>query len=237
MCSSDLARADLFALGIILYELTVGKRLFRGRPEQVIRMVLDEPIPPPTELRPDFPPSLERIILRALERDRDKRYQTARELRTELMAWLAETGQAHDKRRIAEYLRSIFELRKLRDADEFTGGERDDDEELQLEKALPQQPATPLQVDAEDPPDEVHLVAPPAAGEVRPIMEQSTAPIDTAGNGAPNAKDEPEEAARLPEPPTVRLHADETPKRVILPQWTERRRPWWRRLIGLFVKR
>ena len=45
------ARADLFALGVILYELTVGKRLFRGRPEQVMRLVLDEPIPRPTELR------------------------------------------------------------------------------------------------------------------------------------------------------------------------------------------
>ena len=78
------ARADLFALGVILYELTVGKRLFRGRPEQVIRLVLDEPIPKPTELRPDFPASLERIILRALERDPARRYQTARELRTDL---------------------------------------------------------------------------------------------------------------------------------------------------------
>ena len=75
------ARADLFALGIILYELTVGKRLFRGRPEQVIRLVLDEPIAKPTELRPDFPQSLERIIMRALERDPARRYQTARDLR------------------------------------------------------------------------------------------------------------------------------------------------------------
>ncbi len=238
------ARADLFALGIILYELTVGKRLFRGRPEQVIRMVLDEPIAKPTDLRPDFPPSLEHIIMRALERDPAQRYQSARELRTELMAWLAETGQSHDKRRIAEYLRSIFELKKLRDADEFTGGERDDDEELHLEKALPQQPESALLVDAEDPPDEVHLVAPPASGEVRPIMDASTAPIDTDAT-APKQRIslaevrpvDPQEADRLPEPPTVRLHADETPKRVILPQWVQPRRPWWKRLFGLFVRR
>src|SRR5439155_22763612 len=118
--------------------------------------------------------SLERIILRALERDPARRYQTARELRTDLMAWLAETGMSHDKRRIAEYLRSIFNLKKQRDADEFAG-DGDDDEELVLEKALPK-PETELRVDAEHPPDEVHIVAAPAAGEVRAIMQKSTAP-------------------------------------------------------------
>ena len=51
-------------------------------------------------------------------------------------------------------------------------------DELVLEKALPR-PEAPLSVDPEDDPDEVHMVAPPAAGEVRPIMEASTAPIDT----------------------------------------------------------
>jgi serine/threonine protein kinase len=237
------ARADLFALGIILYELTVGKRLFRGRPEQVIRLVLDEPIPRPTELRPDFPESLEHVIMRCLERDPARRYQSARELRTELMAWLAESGLSHDKRRIAEYLRSIFELKKQRDADEFAGGERDDDEELELENALPQ-PQRELVVDAEDPADEVHLVAPPAAGEVQPIMEKSTAPIDTEATAkkhrislAEVRRLDAEEAERLPEPPTVRLHADETPKKVVLPAWTRPRRPWWKRLFGLFRSR
>jgi len=150
------ARADLFALGIILYELTVGKRLFRGRPEQVIRLVLDEPIVKPTELRPDFPPSLEQIIMRALERDPARRYQTARDLRTDLMAWLAETGLSHDKRRIAEYLRHIFAADKMRESEEFAGG--DDDDELVLDKALPKS-QTPLAVDPEDPPDVVIVLA------------------------------------------------------------------------------
>ena len=271
------ARADLFALGTILYELTVGKRLFRGRPEQVIRMVLDEPIVPPTELRPDFPASLEQIILRALERDPARRYQSARQLRTDLMAWLAETGLSHDKRRIAEYLRSIFNLKKQRDADEFAGDGAADDEELVLEKALPR-PELELEVDPEDPPDEVHLVAPPAAGEVHPIMENSTAPIETkpatpadAGEPAPppvpvaidgtppsgaNAVFDEEtakkqrislaevrrledpvlEPERLPEPPTVRMRGDQTPKRILVPP-VHRRRTWWRRFVSLFRRR
>jgi serine/threonine-protein kinase len=238
-------RADLFALGVILYELTVGKRLFRGRPEQVIRLVLDEPIAKPTELRPDFPASLEHIIMRALERDPARRYQTARDLRTDLMAWLAETGLSHDKRRIAEYLRAIFNLKKQREAEEFTGDSADD-EELVLEKALPK-PETELKVDPEDPPDEVHMVAPPAAGEVKAIMEASTAPIDTkpSPDDVETARqhrislaevrrlDEPE---RLPEPPTVRLRGEETPKRVLL-EPPPRKRSLWQRFVALFAKR
>jgi serine/threonine protein kinase len=241
------ARADLFALGVILYELTVGKRLFRGRPEQVIRLVLDEPIAKPTDLRPDFPASLEHIIMRALERDPARRYQTARDLRTDLMAWLAETGLSHDKRRIAEYLRGIFNLKKQRDADEFAG-DTQEDEELVLEKALPR-PETELKVDPEDPPDEVHLVAPPAAGEVKPIMEKSTAPIDTAAGARPSPDDVEtarqhrislaevrrlDEPDRLPEPPTVPLRGDATPKRFILS--APRKRSLWKRFLGLFRK-
>ncbi|MCU1281111.1 MAG: hypothetical protein JWM53_4657 [bacterium] len=241
------ARADLFALGIILYELTVGKRLFRGRPEQVIRLVIDEPIPKPTELRPDFPASLEHIIMRALERDPARRYQTARDLRTDLMAWLAETGLSHDKRRIAEYLRGIFNLKKQRDADEFAG-DGADDEELVLEKTLPK-PEAELEVDAEDPPDELHLVAPPASGDVRAINDAATAPLHTDATAKKHRVslaevrrlDEPamgvapgEDTQPLPlgEPPTVRLHADDTKKRLLLPP--ARPRPWWKRLLRLF---
>ena len=88
--------------------------------------------------------------MRALERDPARRYQSARELRTDLMAWLAETGLSHDKRRIAEYLRSIFGAEKQRDADEFAGDGSDDDE-LILEKVLPK-PEKQLQVDPEGTP-------------------------------------------------------------------------------------
>jgi serine/threonine protein kinase len=233
-------RADIFSLGIILYELTVGKRLFRGRPEQVMRLVLDEPIARPTELRPDYPQSLENIVLRALERDPARRYPSARALRTDLMAWLAETGLSHGKRHIAEYLSSIFGAKKQRDADEFAGDGADDDE-LILDKALPR-PDAPLQVDAEDDPDEVHIVAPPAAGEVRAIMDASTAPIDTEVKTGPVRKIDPPpdlgDPLPLGEPPTVRLRADDTKKRVLLPgKDVRKRRPLWKRLLRLFRRR
>jgi serine/threonine protein kinase len=237
------ARADLFALGIMLYELTVGKRLFRGRPEQVMRLVLDDPIARPTDLRPDYPAALEHIVMRALERDPARRYQTARDLRTDLMAWLAETGLSHDKRHLAEYLRGIFQADKQREADEFAGdgGVDESDDELVLEKVLPR-PQTELKVDPEDPPDEIHMVAAPAVGEVRPIHDASTAPIDTDAptnrvgrislGDLRRLQAEDAEPPPLGEPPTVRLHQDDTHKHVLTaPHLKPRRRSWLRRLL------
>src|SRR5688500_16411890 len=67
-------RSDIFSLGIVLYEITVGKRLFTGRPEEVMQKVTRGRIKPPTFIRRHFPPALERIVMRALEAHRDDRY-------------------------------------------------------------------------------------------------------------------------------------------------------------------
>jgi len=73
-------RSDIFSLGIVLYEITVGKRLFKGRPEEVMQKVTRGRIKPPTFIRRQFPPALERIVMRALEAHRDDRYNSAYEL-------------------------------------------------------------------------------------------------------------------------------------------------------------
>jgi hypothetical protein len=79
-------RTDLFSLGVILYELTCSRRLFRGRPEVVMRRILEEPIPPPRQICPDYPADLEAVVMRALSRDPAARYPTAEALRVDLMA-------------------------------------------------------------------------------------------------------------------------------------------------------
>lgn len=84
-------RTDVFALGIVLYELTTGVRLFRGKdPTQTLALVVHGNIPPPSQLVPDYPPQLAQIVLRALERDVDRRFQTANELRAALEGYLVE---------------------------------------------------------------------------------------------------------------------------------------------------
>ena len=102
-------RADLFSLGVILWELTVGKRLFRGRPEQVMRKVLDEPIPHPEEARPGYPPALAKIVMRLLARDREERQSSAAALCAELKAYVAREEVGYGKGEIAKYLRALFD--------------------------------------------------------------------------------------------------------------------------------
>jgi len=86
-------RSDVFAIGVVLYELTLGKRLFRGANElEVMKQVTERPIPLPTSLSAEYPLALEEIVMKALERDPDKRYASAQELQ------LALEGFARDER-------------------------------------------------------------------------------------------------------------------------------------------
>ncbi len=102
------ARADLFSLGVILYELTLGKRLFKGKPAEVRRKVLEGPIARPRDVRPDYPATLERIVGRLLARDPEQRYPSAAALRSDLGRYLKEEERGWGKREIAQYLRDLF---------------------------------------------------------------------------------------------------------------------------------
>jgi eukaryotic-like serine/threonine-protein kinase len=81
------ARSDVYSLGILLYELTVGRVPFPAKTvTQAIRYHTKEPPPAPHTVRPDLPQRLERIILRALEKDPDDRYPDAAALAAALEA-------------------------------------------------------------------------------------------------------------------------------------------------------
>lgn len=103
------ARSDVYTLGIVLYETTVGKRLFRGRSDfETMSLVANAKVTPPSEVRADFPAELEAIILKALQKEPSDRYQSAQELQMALEDWL----HAQDRRvggvELGEYMRGLF---------------------------------------------------------------------------------------------------------------------------------
>jgi serine/threonine-protein kinase len=99
-------RVDVFAAGCVLYEATVGERPFQGGDAlATLYQLLEEPIVPPSARAPGYPPELEAIVLKAMERDRDGRYATAAEFNRALEGWLLTEKAMVSERDVATALK------------------------------------------------------------------------------------------------------------------------------------
>jgi Tol biopolymer transport system component len=86
------ARADIWALGCVLYEIATGRRAFEGDSQaSLIAAIMDREPPPVTSLKPISPPALDHLVKRCLTKDPAERWQSARDVALELR-WIAEAG-------------------------------------------------------------------------------------------------------------------------------------------------
>lgn len=98
-------RADVFGLGVLLYECMVGRLPFDGKnPAQVLRRVLDGSFTPPDRARPTVGAPFSRILEKALAREAGERYASCAELSEALRAELERVGMSDHRRELAEYL-------------------------------------------------------------------------------------------------------------------------------------
>src|SRR5678809_189340 len=112
-------RTDLYASGIILWELLTGRQLFPstkppGAPkdghtsEEILRRVRNPDLVPPSKRASRVPPELDRITLKALAPDLKDRYTRCEELRHDLATFLAATSPATDTARLANFLHELY---------------------------------------------------------------------------------------------------------------------------------
>ncbi len=101
-------RADVFALGVILYELTTGTRLYRGNDVQVMTAIVEHDAPPPSTRVQDYPADLEEIVMAALRRDRSQRLPSAAHMAAALEDFAVRNAVSIGPRTIAQYCRTVF---------------------------------------------------------------------------------------------------------------------------------
>ena len=102
------SRADLFAVGVIAHELITGRRLFQGHNDlDTIKRLRAMAVEPPSHWRPEVSPELDRVVMTALARDPDRRWQTASEIRAALQDVLDELG-AVDERDTRDWVDRAF---------------------------------------------------------------------------------------------------------------------------------
>ena len=103
------SRTDIFAMGVLLWEALVGRRLWQDVPEPaIIGRLSSSELPRARSLKPDIPQALDDICARAMARDRADRYPTAKDFRTDLESFIARMTAKPTRKHLAQLLVSLF---------------------------------------------------------------------------------------------------------------------------------
>jgi serine/threonine protein kinase len=103
-------RSDIFAAGVMLFELTTGKRLFKGASEyETLKLICERDYPLPSQVRQGYPIELEYIVMKALAKDRNERFQSAREMQASLEAFVRRERIPVSTIALNQFMQSLFE--------------------------------------------------------------------------------------------------------------------------------
>ena len=183
-------RADIFALGVVLYELLTGTRLFKRSSDiQTLAAVSECRVIPPSQVTERVPPDLDAIVLKALAKDPAERYQEAAHLQHALEAWLQTHRLPASAAHLSAYMKELYAERL---AEEARSGE------VQVEDSEPGPPPPPPR--AEPPPKRT------GTQQALPRTPTSTVEATAAQRPRPPARTGRIELEPEPEPrPTSRL--------------------------------
>ncbi len=112
-CDEVDRRTDVFALGIVLYQLTTGTHPFRADNElaTLARITSPDPVPAPATLVPDYPPELAAVVMKALAKERDQRFDSMRDLADALEVVAAQLAASDGSRGLAAFALEALEPR------------------------------------------------------------------------------------------------------------------------------
>ena len=112
-------RSDIFSLGVVLHELLTGRDLFaRGSDAGTLRAALDCDVPPPSSLEAGLPPAIDALVMKALARDPDQRYSTARELAFALESFLLDHRAPASGLALVHFMEELYPNRGVMPAPE-----------------------------------------------------------------------------------------------------------------------
>ncbi|XYI01862.1 protein kinase domain-containing protein [Sorangium sp. So ce1128] len=234
-------RSDLFSMGVLLYLLVTGHTPFRGKgPLEAMQQIANRNPQPPREIMPEVHPELDRIIMRALAKNPNERYQTAAELRRDLEQVSVAVRESYTDKQVGQLVRDLLpgvaEARKER-IDQAI----DELDRILAERAHPHKPQAsrpedatevmlrrismlPILQDGQEATEDAADAAPPSSSAAGPTSSRMSGPASSRMSGPASSRMSGPASSRMSGPTSSR-RSNPDPTRKSNPDATRKSNP------------